>query len=114
MTPGLPGGRLLPTQVSFRRHVLAYVAATSALLIAEFVTGVNLWMFWPMLIWGGTLAVHYFVAGALDADDDWAEERVQDLRHSSYDFDHIGSIEKRVREGDPSVTPHTERDRNGR
>lgn len=106
-----PGGRFFPAQFGFRRHVAAYALSTLVLVTLEFLTVGNWWLFWPMLLWGVVLAIHYFIVGALDADDEWATDRVLDLQTSSCDFDHIGSIEKRISEGDPSVTPHTERDR---
>jgi hypothetical protein len=106
-----PGGRVFPAQFGFRRHIAAYGLSTLVLVALEFLTVGNWWLFWPMLLWGVVLAIHYFIVGALDADDKWATDRVLDLQTSSYDFDHIGSIEKRISEGDPSVTPHTERDR---
>ena len=106
-----PGGRLLPTRFRFRRHVTAYIASSLVLIALEIPTTGNWWNFWIMVPWGILLAGHYFVASALDADEEWATDRVLDLQTSSYDFDHIGSIEKRISEKDPSVTPHTERDR---
>ena len=106
-----PGGRLLPTRFRFRRHVTAYIASSLVLIALEIPTTGNWWNFWVMVPWGILLAVHYFVASALDADEEWATDRVLDLQTSSYDFDHIGSIEKRIAKGDPSVTPHTERNR---
>ena len=106
-----PGGRLLPPRFRFRRHVTAYIASTLVLIALEVPTAGNWWNFWIMVPWGIFLAGHYFVASALDADEEWATDRVLDLQTSSYDFDHIGSIEKRISERDPSVTPHTERDR---
>jgi hypothetical protein len=106
-----PGGRLLPNRFRFRRHAAAYVASTLVLSALQILTTGDWWNFWIMVPWGIFLAGHYFVASALDADEEWATDRVLDLQTSSYDFDHIGSIEKRISEKDPSVTPHTERDR---
>ena len=106
-----PGGRLLPNRFRFRRHAAAYVASTLVMFALQILTTGNWWNFWLMVPWGILLAVHFFVASALDADEEWANDRVLDLQTSSYDFDHIGSIEKRIAKGDPSVTPHTERDR---
>ena len=106
-----PGGHLLPNRFRFRRHAAAYVASTLVLSALQILTTGNWWNFWIMVPWSILLAVHFFVASSLDADDEWATDRVLDLQTSSYDFDHIGSIEKRIAKGDPSVTPHTERDR---
>jgi len=106
-----PGGRLLPTRFWFRRHAATYVAITLALSVLQILTTGIWWNFWIMVPWIILLFVHYFIASALDADEEWATDRVLDLQTSSYDFDHIGSIEKRIAKGDPSVSPHTERDR---
>ena len=106
-----PGGRLLPNRFRFRRHAAAYVASTLVLSALQILTTGDLCNFWIIVPWGILLAVHFFVASSLDADDEWATDRVLDLQTSRYDFDHIGSIEKRIAKGDPSVTPHTERDR---
>jgi len=105
-----PGGRLLPNRFRFRRHASAYVASTLVLSAFQILATGNWLNFWIMVPWGILLSVHFFVASSLDADDEWATDRVLDLQTSSYDFDHIGSIEKRIAKRDPSVTPHTERD----
>ena len=106
-----PGGHLLPTRFWFRRHATAYITGTLALSGLQILTTGTWWHFWIMVPWGILLLVHYFVASAFDADEEWAADRVLDLKTSSYDFDHIGSIEKRIAKGDPSVSPHTERKR---
>ena len=106
-----PGGRLLPTRFWFRRHATAYITGTLVLSGLQILTIETWWHFWIMVPWGILLLVHYFVASAFDADEEWAADRVLDLLTSSYDFDHIGSIEKRIAQGDPSVSPHTERKR---
>jgi hypothetical protein len=106
-----PGGRLLPTRFWFRRHAATYVASTLVLSALQILTTGIWWNFWIMVPWVILLFVHYFIASALDADEEWATDRVLDLQTSSYDFDHIGSIEKRIATGDSSVSPHTERDR---
>lgn len=110
MTPRLSGGRFLPTRFHFLRHVSVYLVSTVVFVILDLLTDGNWWNFWVMVIWFIILSVHYFAAGTVDVDDDWANERVEDLRVSSYDYDHIGSIKHRVKTNDPSVTPHTERE----
>ncbi len=106
-----PGGRLLPNRFRFRRHAAAYAVSTLVLSTLQILTTGDWWNFWIMVPWGISLFTHYFIASAVDADEEWAADRVLDLQTSSYDFDHIGSIEKRIAKGDPSVSPHTERDR---
>ena len=106
-----PGGHLLPIRFWFKRHAATYAAATLLLSALHIWSAGSWWNFWIMVPWGILLLVHYFIASALDADEEWATDRVLDLQTSSYDFDHIGSIEKRIAKGDPSVSPHTERKR---
>ena len=106
-----PGGHFLPTRFWFRRHAATYIATTLILSTLQILTTGIWWYFWVMVPWGILLFVHYFIASAHDADEECAADRVLDLQTSSYDFDHIGSIEKRIAKGDPSVNPHTERKR---
>lgn len=88
-----------------RRHTLLYCLIIGALLAINIYTGGGWWSFWPTLGWGVVLAIHYFVVGSLNIDEAWVDERIQELRDKSYDFDHIRDIERRVEEHDPSVTP---------
>lgn len=43
----------------FRIHILAYFAVMAVLVVANLATGpANPWFVWPMVGWGGVLAVH--------------------------------------------------------
>ena len=72
-------------------------------------TGTGWWSFTPICGWGVVLAVHYFYVRAANVDDDWVRERTEDLRIRSYDLGHITDLEERVRRGDRSVRPASER-----
>jgi hypothetical protein len=111
--PGPSGGRFAGGHGRFNLHARVFAATCAVALAVEWLAGADWPLFWPILIWSVALAMHYFLANALDAndDDDWIEERTLDLRSRSYDFDHIRDIEKRIDEGDASVSPHTERGR---
>jgi 2TM domain-containing protein len=49
-------GRLLR---GFRIHLLAYFAVMAVLVVVNLATGpANPWFVWPMVGWGGVLAIH--------------------------------------------------------
>jgi hypothetical protein len=79
----------------FRAHLWAFVLVNLALNAANGLAGGGWWAFWPLVVWGVVLAVHYFVDKSGRVSERWAEERVQDLRSKSYDRAHIDSIQAR-------------------
>jgi len=74
-------------------HHAALVVIVMATLIA-----LRLWspwpapVFWPGLIWSFVLAIHFFIVRSMDVDEDWVEERADDVRRHAYDFQHIRDI----------------------
>ena len=76
----------------FRRHLFAFV------LVNVVLTGINVsmgppwWAFWPLILWGLVLLVHFLVHRASAVDESWVDERTLDLRSKSYDASHIGDI----------------------
>ena len=68
------------------------------------------WSFWPVFVWGVLFSLHFFIARTQDVDDEWVQERVDELHYRSYDQGHISDIEKRVEERDHSVRPADERE----
>lgn len=95
---------------SLRLHVIAYCVIMGGVLIANVVIGGYWWSFWPTIVWGLVLAVHFFIVKSMLIDDDWVAERSLDLRDKSYDFGHIEDIKQRIVTRDPSVRPADERD----
>ena len=93
----------------FGTHLRLYLVLCSGLVLANFYTGTGWWSFTPICGWGVVLAVHYFYVRAANVDDDWVRERTEDLRIRSYDLGHITDLEERVRRGDRSVRPASER-----
>lgn len=108
-----PFGRGLPRRFRFAQHLALFAVAGCLLLVAEVSSGEDWPLFWPLGSWGAAVAMHYLVASAYAPDEAWIEERVDDLRARSYDFDHIQNIEQRIRDHDDSVTAPTERGRPG-
>lgn len=112
MTGGAtPGGWHLPRRFHFVRHCGVFVAVVALVAGARLLTGSDWPLFWPIAGWASILVLHYFVASSYDVDGDWIEDRITELQSRSYDFDHIRNIEQRIRKGDASVTPPTERGR---
>ena len=85
---------------AFRYHRRAYiVACILVVLLHLLLSGVG-WLFWVLAAWGVVFAIHFFVVKSLAVDDDWVDERTQDLRDRSYDLGHIEDIIAR------DVKPH--------
>lgn len=93
-----------------RRHGAVFWCVAAVLLIINVTVGGGWWSFWPLYAWGLVLAVHFFYVRSINVSDDWVEERADDLRMRSYDFDHIRDINQRIADGDYSVRPPDKRD----
>jgi len=78
--------------MSFRRHLVAYLLVNAVLTVANIAMGPPWWAFWPLILWGLGLMLHFLVYRASTVDDAWVEERTQDLRSKSYDASHIDEI----------------------
>lgn len=80
---------------AFRWHLGAFLALNAALTLANVVTGVPWWAFWPLLVTGLALGIHYLLYKAVTVDETWAEERVEELNLKSYDRSHIEELKSR-------------------
>jgi hypothetical protein len=80
---------------AFRLHLWTFVFVNIALNAANALVGADWWAFWPLVVWGLVLAVHYLIFKSKRVDESWVEERTEDVRSKSYDRAHIDSIEKR-------------------
>lgn len=82
-----------------KRHLLAYAGIAAASLLVNAVTFAGqLWAIWPLMIFGTLAGVHYLYVRSVYVDEDWVDERAEDLRMKSYDFDHIRDIQRRYEE----------------
>jgi hypothetical protein len=86
--PSLRGAR------TFRRHLLIYLLVNTALTGANIYTGAPWWAFWPLVVWGLLLMLHFLFHRATSVEDAWVEERTLDVRTKSYDMSHIDDIRK--------------------
>lgn len=84
--------------MSFRIHLLVFVALNAALHAANAFVGDWWWAFWPLVLWGMGLAAHYFIYKSKRVDAAWVEERTEDVRSKSYDRAHMDSIEDRFKD----------------
>lgn len=105
-----------------RRHALIYGVANAGFLIVDLLTPGPIWFLYPLLFWGGALAMHRYLVKSLVSDPDWAERRTERLRRHSYDIGHIEQIEAAAQgaaQGDgaqppePPPRPTTDQPRSG-
>lgn len=75
-----------------RRHALVYGGVNAALLAVWLGAGGPMWFLFPLVVWGGALAMHHFYVKGVYLDDDWAERRAARLQRGSYDVFHIDQI----------------------
>ncbi len=85
-----PGFLELATRY-FRPHAWVYgIAVLLALMLA--LASVELWLFWPMMVWTILFLVHFLVAKSLDVDSDWVAERTEKTAMKAFDIGHIETI----------------------
>lgn len=77
---------------AFRRHLYAFVLGNGALTAINIYSGAPWWAFWPLVVWGLVLMIHFLIFRAATVDEAWVDERIQDLRAKSYDQGHMDVI----------------------
>ncbi len=91
----------------FQPHAWAY---GSAVLVAFMLAldAVELWLFWPMMVWTILFLLHFLVVKSLNIDSDWVAERTEKTAMKAFDISHIESIREsyeksssRLKEKDP-------------
>lgn len=80
---------------SFRWHGVVFVALNVALSFANSFIGARWWAFWPLIVTGFLLGLHYLFYKSTSVDEHWAEERVEELNLKSYDRSHIEELKSR-------------------
>ena len=91
---------------TIRWHVLAMLAANLLLSGINIAMGGSWWAFWPLMVTGALLAVHYFFYKAIAVDRHWVDERVEELNLKSYDRSHIEDLKSRYGGGnEPGDSP---------
>ena len=88
------------------RHRISYVVVIGTAFAINVLTfSGKLWVFWPAFAWGLALLVHYCIVRSIHVEDAWVDERAEDLRMNSYDFDHIHTIQDRFERGSLDRAP---------
>lgn len=82
-------------QASYPWHRLIFIGFNGLLTAINLYTGKPWWALWPLVITGGLFTLHYLVYKTTLIDDDWVNERANDLYDRSYDQGHIDSIAER-------------------
>ena len=90
---------------TIRWHALAVLAANLLLTGINIVLGGSWWAFWPLMVTGALLAVHYFFYKAIAVDRRWVDERVEELNLKSYDRSHIEDLKSRYGGGNEPGEP---------
>ncbi len=88
-----------------RRHIMAYAAVNGALFLIDLLTPGPWWFLWPMLGWGVALAAHWLYVKSVNIDDDWVQQRTEDIRLQAHDQGHIEDIEKRYEKAEARRRP---------
>lgn len=97
----------------FEPHAWAYgIAMLVAVMLA--LGSVELWLFWPMMVWTILFLIHFLVVKSLNIDSDWVAERTEKTAMKAFDISHIETIREsyeksasrpEVRDPDESDTP---------
>ena len=96
-------------RLSFRRHATAYFLAVVVFVPVSILADLGI-AFWPLSAWGVALALHFFYDRSVNVDEEWVEERADEMRLRSYDLSHIQNIEERVASADQSVQTPEQRE----
>ncbi len=92
---GGAAGVRLPAARYLRLHARAYAVAAVIFLLVDLVASDGWWFFWPVLVWGSVVFLHYMYVKSVSIDDDWAARRTREIGDRAYDLGHIEDIRKR-------------------
>lgn len=80
-------------------HRRIFLWSMVALHVINFALGGWWWAFWPFLLWSIVFFFHLCLVRAANLDEEWVDERTDELRVKSYDLGHIDDIDKRYNTG---------------
>ncbi len=75
----------------FRPHAWVYGGTLLVALMLALVS-VELWLFWPMMVWTVLFLIHFLVVKSLNIDSDWVAERTEKTAMKAFDISHIETI----------------------
>ena len=85
----------------FRLHAGAYAFGAAVLVLVDLTVTGEWWFFWPVLVWGLVVLLHYLYLKSMRVDSRWAEERAGRILDKAYDLGHIEDIQKRYEDTKP-------------
>lgn len=88
------GGDPMVMQI-FRRHARIFAMGGSVLFLAGLAADNRWWFFWPAIIWGFLLFIHYMYVKSLRIDEGWADQRANQVTDKAYDVSHIETLRER-------------------
>ena len=89
---------------SFIEHLAAYLPLHKRLyatvmvvtLLSQFFWPSEWWFFWPLLIWTVLFTLHVMVVKSFIIDDDWIEERSDEIAENALDIAHMETIRDQI------------------
>ena len=87
--------------LEFARHYLPlhkriYLSVMAITVLSQIIWPTAWWFFWPLIIWTMAFGLHFMVIRTLDVQDDWVEERTDQISENAFDFSHIATIRKQM------------------
>ena len=92
-------------------HKWLFIGLNVGLTVINIIGGAPWWALWPLLVTGLLFSIHFFIYKSVTIDEDWAEERTDEIRWRSYDLGHVEDMETRIVSDDFSTRPAHRRDR---
>lgn len=87
-----------------RLHARAYAFGAGVIFLVDLVTPGPWWFFWPVVVWGALVLLHYLYVKTISIDNRWADRRASEVVDKAYDLGHIEDIRKRY-DGKPPPGP---------
>lgn len=65
-------------------------------MLSQFVWPTVWWFFWPLIIWTVIFLLHLMVIRTIDVEDEWVDDRTDQLADNAFDFGHISAIREQM------------------
>ena len=78
-----------------RWHILAYCGAILLAVTVHYIWPADRGLYIPILLWGCALLAHFLYVRAVNTDDEWVEERSENISLNATDLSHIENIRER-------------------
>ena len=65
-------------------------------VLSQFIWPSEWWFFWPLLIWTVLFTLHVMIVKSFIIDDEWVEERSNEIADSAFDLAHMETIREQI------------------